>query len=309
MEMISLANQSKYYTIDIIKKIGSSFSIITNLFVLLVYWLVRENRVFTLLNTNIIILSITNSIFSLSMVLPLKSNNSLMCEIQAFSLNTFQQAQFICSCVLGYCCFITVIKKNHLEKHYLSYRILFYSLEFGIPLILSSIILFTHSYGDSGGFCWLDIKNKNKRTFISKLALILFSTLWFLLIVNLFFIIKLIVILRKNKINNPIYKHMILYPVVILISAIPATVNRCYAIFNRQESKYVFALFQMISETFCGLVINVLFLSSPWIRESITNIILSFRYRDNLDDGLFSGIETEHQSESSNIIMDAKRIE
>lgn len=286
-------------TINIIKNIGSSCSIITSGLVLFLYWIIRGSETFTHSNTNIIIFSITNCIFSVSMVLPLKPNNSLMCKIQAFSLNTFQQAQFICSCVLGYCCFITVINKNHLEKHYMIYNLLFLSLEFGIPILLSSIILFTHSYGDSGGFCWLDIKNHNKRTFISKFTLILFSTLWFLLIVNLFFIVKLIVILRKNRIDNPKYRHIILYPVVILISAVPATVNRCYSIFNKQESKYVFELIQMISETFCGFIINLLFLSSPWVRESIPKIIASMRYENQFDDGILSEIKAEHLSTAS----------
>ena len=98
-----------------IRIVGSAISIGTCILALIIFWLFKDNHNFTM--SKIPTLSISNAIFSLSLILPYNSNSNTMCQIQSFLINTFQLTQYFCSCVLCYCTFISVIKKNHLEKH------------------------------------------------------------------------------------------------------------------------------------------------------------------------------------------------
>ena len=145
---------------EIVKKIriiGCALSIGTSVIVQFLYWFFKDNHNFTM--SKIATLSLANAMFSLSLILPYNNQIDLICQIQSFLINTFQLTQYFASCVLCYCTFISIIKKNHLEKHKTFYRIFFFLIEMGLPISLSSIVLYTKSYGDSGGYCWLDVNN------------------------------------------------------------------------------------------------------------------------------------------------------
>lgn len=294
-----------------IRIVGSAISIGTCILALIIFWLFKDNHNFTM--SKIPTLSISNAIFSLSLILPYNSNSNTMCQIQSFLINTFQLTQYFCSCVLCYCTFISVIKKNHLEKHKIFYRIFFSLIELGLPLFLSSVVLYTKSFGDSGGFCWLDLQNRYKRLFMQKLSINIYACLWFLLLLNIFFIIKIFVLINKNKNSNKeLYNHLLIYPSIMFITAVPGTMYRLYMILNKQIEIYWMKLIMIICESFCGVLVNCVFMFSPWVRQSIVNACQNIRYKtlnpatvytsvcyldnDGIDDNLFCE-ENEEEEE------------
>jgi len=280
-------------------KFCTSLSIITSIINIFLYWFFPQNRNFSF--SNIIILSIINLIYSISTLLPYDDAikepvNSMKCGIQSFFVNLSHSAQYLQVSIMSYCIFIKIIKRNHLEKNYIIYRLLFFILLISFPLFFSIYILVTQAYGSSRFYCWVDIYTIYKRNFIKKVLLNYYITIWFLLLINLFFVIKIKVTLRKNKIKNEIYEHLIKYPIILLISAFPTTINGLYRIFNKNKEISFFIYLQIIFESCFGMVINLIFISSPWIKQSIVGLIISYRNKENSFDNLMP-IRDEAQSE------------
>ena len=99
---------NKYIQLNKAITIGCILSLITSIISLILYWLFKENRNF---HINIIIItSILNDLYSIGMLLPFKSNISLTCKIQSFSVNFFQLSQYFSMLFLAYINFISLIK-------------------------------------------------------------------------------------------------------------------------------------------------------------------------------------------------------
>jgi hypothetical protein len=98
---------------------------------------------------------------------------------------------------------------------------------------------------------------------------------------NLFFIVKIKVTLKKNKIKNEIYDHLIKYPIILLISAFPTTFNVLYRIFNKNKKIEIFVYLQVIFESCFGMIINIIFITSPWIKQSIVGLIVNYKIKED----------------------------
>ena len=280
-----MANSS-YKKQSLILKVCTSLSIITSVIDIFLYWFFPQNRNFSF--SNIIILAIINLIYSISTLLPFdefikEPENSTMCEVQSFFINFSHSAQYLQVSIMSYCIFIKIIKKNHLEKYYKIYRFLFFVLLLSFPLIFSIYILLTKGYGNSGIFCWIDIYTLYRRNHIKRVLLNYYITIWFLLLINLFFIIKVKVTLKKNKIKNEIYDHLIKYPIILLICSFPTTFNVLYRILNKNKQINAFIYLQIIFESCFGMIINVIFLTSPWIQQSIVGLINSYKNKEDFN--------------------------
>ena len=293
---------SNYISQSLILKICTSLSIITSVVDIFLYWFFPQNRNFSF--SNIIILAIINLIYSISTLLPFdefikEPENSKMCGIQAFIINLSHSAQYLQVSIMSYCIFIKIIKRNHLEKFYIIYRILFFILLLSFPLTFSIYILLTKAYGNSGIFCWIDIYTLYRRNFIKKVILNYYITIWFLILMNLFFIVKIKVTLRKNKIKNEIYDHLIKYPIILIISSFPTTFNVLYRIFNKNKQIDFFIYLQIIFESCFGMVINIIFLTSPWIQQSIVGVINSYKNTEDFNNLMPIREETKFSTSSS----------
>ncbi len=133
-------------------------------------------------------------------------------------------------------------------------------------------ILFTDTYGSSGGWCWIDIY-EDHRPIVNKLVLFYFCIQWFFIILNLFFILKVINILNenvtsRNKYLMKIYSVMKWYPIVQIICSLPATINRLYDIIAK-ENNFALMITQSIFDSLEGCFITIVFLFSPEIKNSL----------------------------------------
>ena len=286
-------------TQSVILKICTSLSIITSILDVFFYWLFPQNRYFSF--SNIIILAVINLLYSISTLLPFDENskepeNSTMCQIQSFLINLFHSAQYLQVTIMSYCIFIKIIKRNHLEKNYKIYRFIFFILLLSFPLVFSIYLILTKAYGSSGIFCWINFMSSYRRNFLKKVILNYYITIWFLLLMNLFFVVKIKVTLKKNKIKNEIYEHLIKYPIILLISSFPTTFNVLYRIFNKNNQNIVFAYLQIIFESSFGMIINIIFITSPWIRQSVFGLINSYKNKDDFNSLMPIREETKYSS-------------
>ena len=278
--MVSEYNDS----LQIILKIGTSLSIITTVIDFILYWLFPQNRNFTF--SNIIILAGINFIYSVSTLLPSditlsQPENTPICQAQSFIVNFSHCAQYLQVSIISYCIFIKLITRNHLEKYSKIYRTLFSFLLLTFPLIFSIYILLTKSYGSSLVFCWINIYTLYRKNQIKKVVLNYYITIWLLLFMDLFFIIKVKLMMKKNKIKNEIYDHLIKYPIILIIFSIPGTFNMLYRIMLNKNDVNFMLFLQVICESCFGIAINIYFITSPWIKQSIVSVIKNQNKEEN----------------------------
>ena len=288
-----------YDTLKLILYIFTSLSIITSILDIVLYWRFPTNRNFSF--SNIIILAIINLIYSIStMLLPVdmtlkQPEDTTICQIQSFAVNFSHCAQYVQISIMSYCIFIKLIARSHLENNAIKYRIVFTLLLISFPLVFSIYIILTKSHGVGGIFCWIDIYTIYKRSHIKKVIMNYYITIWFLLFINLFFVIKIKVMMKKNKIRNEINEHLIKYPIILIICSIPGTVNVIYRIMNNNKEITAIIYMKVILESCFGAAINIYFITSPWIKQSIISCIKD-RNEDDISDNIMPILDNNRKS-------------
>jgi hypothetical protein len=121
-------------------EIVSGISIFSCLMVIILHWYFKEIRKFIL---NLVIwLCISNIFYCSTAYFPYDNNldsNVTWCQTQAFMILFFQYSSWIISCVIGYSCFISVIKRDHLDKNKRIYKAMFFILTVLISSGLASM--------------------------------------------------------------------------------------------------------------------------------------------------------------------------
>jgi hypothetical protein len=263
-------------TLQIILKIGTFLSIISSIIDIILYYIFKKNRNFSF--SNIIILAAINILYSISTLLPAdmklkQPENTTMCQFQSFTVNSFHCAQYLQVSIMSYCLYIKLIAKNHLENNSRIYRTFFFLLLISFPLVFSIYILLTKSYGSSIVFCWINIYTLYRKTHIKNVVLNYYITIWFLLVMNLFFVVKIRIMIYRNKIKNEIFQHLLKYPIILIIFSIPGTFNALYRLYQNNKDVDFMIFLQVISECCFGMVLNIYFILSPFVKQSIVNWI------------------------------------
>ena len=263
-------------TLQIILKIGTFLSIISSIIDIILYYIFKQNRNFSF--SNIIILAAINILYSISTLLPAdmklkQPENTTMCQFQSFTVNSFHCAQYLQVSIMSYCLYIKLIAKNHLENNSRIYRTFFFLLLISFPLVFSIYILLTKSYGSSIVFCWINIYTLYRKTHIKNVVLNYYITIWFLLVMNLFFVVKIRIMIYRNKIKNEIFQHLLKYPIILIIFSIPGTFNALYRLYQNNKDVDFMIFLQVISECCFGMVLNIYFILSPFVKQSIANWI------------------------------------
>jgi hypothetical protein len=116
----------------------SSFSIFFSCLIILIYWYFKELRNF---NFELVVwLSISTILYNVTAYIPYEpEKRNVSCAIQACMIILFQSACWIWSCVIGYSTFISVIKKDHMERLRKKYRIFFVILVYSLAITFSSM--------------------------------------------------------------------------------------------------------------------------------------------------------------------------
>jgi hypothetical protein len=134
----SYFTQEEIGLIHLVSKICSGFSFAGSLVICLLFWFFKETRSFNL--ELVVWYCLTNSMYLLSFFFPFDPVNEITwCAIQSFTMTCFQIASMLWSCIIGYTAFISVIKKDHVEKNRGMYRIAYLLLVFIVSAGLASM--------------------------------------------------------------------------------------------------------------------------------------------------------------------------
>lgn len=273
--------QQEIDIIHVVSKICSGLSFAGSLVICLLFWFFKQTRSFK--SELVVWYCLFNSMYLLSFFFPYDPVNEMTwCAIQSFTMTCFEIASMLWSSIIGYTAFISVIRKDHIEKNHGMYRISYLLLVIIVSAGLASMyvifnflsfrILFTDTYGSSGGWCWIDIY-EDQRAIVYKLVLFYLCIQWFFLILNLFFIYKVIHILKenitnKNKYLMKTYSVMKWYPIIQIVCSLPATINRIYDIIVK-ETNFSLMITQTVFDCIGGCFITTVFLFSPEIKNSL----------------------------------------
>ena len=262
---------------NVLIEFGSILTIVTFLITIILYYIYREKE--NQILSWIFFICILNFIYAIGILLPINS----FCNIQSFLITSSKISQIFYGCLICIFNFYSIKSKTKYLKYISVYRFAFFIFGIIIPLIVSCIIMYTNSYGNSGGYCWIDLYNIYKRTYIKKFVLNLFLLLYFVIVINIFFFIKSKVILDKRIYKNETYNHINNFSILIIISIFPMTLNRIYEVLNKQNQFAILYLLQIIFENFIGPILNILLITSPWIKNNILDSIYIYHQNNELN--------------------------
>jgi len=124
-------------TINMVSRILYSVSMSGSLFCIFIFWFFKGGSFSTEL---VIWYSLSNFIDYIAYFFPYDpEKKNIWCAAQSYITTTFENSSIIWTCIIGYCSFISIIRKSHLEKHKLRYRVFFLVLSFLIPALLASM--------------------------------------------------------------------------------------------------------------------------------------------------------------------------
>jgi len=137
-------------------------------------------------------------------------------------------------------------------------------------------IIFTDTFGPTGGWCWLDVYQTNEHKYlVRKLILVFYLVNWFFIILTTFFIFKVIGILKnqsiqsnKNRVILAIYHVLKWFPIIQIICVVPSTINRIYNVLD-QPPNFVLMIFQTIFGSIIGLGYLIIYVRIPYVKHAL----------------------------------------
>ncbi|CAG9329320.1 unnamed protein product [Blepharisma stoltei] len=211
-------------------------SIIGSLFIVTIYLLLKEIRVFTF--RLIFYLALMDLLFASSFAIPWFIND-YYCYVQALLMNFAGLSVILWTATIAYTLNKSVVhEKENLE----SYEPYYYFIAFGIPALLEGLPFITGSYGKAQGWCWISlgddnhIKQYTQSWFYGQMWRLLcyYLPLWLTMGYNswvYYRISKKIVIVLDNSKQEEKMKRMLLirlklYPIILVICQTPVSMLR-----------------------------------------------------------------------------------
>ncbi|OMJ93416.1 hypothetical protein SteCoe_3663 [Stentor coeruleus] len=252
--------ESREKIVYIVIVVANGLSIISCLFIISIYILAKDLRVYAF--KLVIILCIIDTLKSSSMILPtynLKSDDFL-CKVQAIFLQFFTLASFMMTFITGltlYMC-ITVKNRDKLDLNYI-YGI----IVLGFPLIATVIPWFYDEFEKDTVWCWIA-----KRPIYWRIVTF-YGPLWVLNLINLWVYFKVISKLKAEEHIN--LRRLRVFPLILIICYLPATIERSLEIFGYDDD-FTLILTMCLGDGLLGLI-NA-------ISYGLTDNVKSFIYKD-----------------------------
>ena len=309
----TMIDRNEYIKVRVLYSVLSSFSISGSLFVLFVYWYFKDIRTFTFEVVIWLILSclIDNSASLINLGLDQIKNNS-QCIIQGFIQITFDNSILIWAAIIGYTSYMAVKDYNYLIINRSYLRKLYIIIAFICPIVLTLGLYYFDCIGPSGGWCWLDTEteNEDKQNLVKTLIVTMFFIMWIFLVINSYFIIKVVFLLNSaiETMSDPekeiIEKHtskLKCYPIAMIICVLPSTINRLYTLITGNDSIYLIYI-QTVFDSLTGLIVSIIFGLSPAVKDSIKYLCRSiFMKKSLIKENDFNSFIKENDLNNQNI--------
>lgn len=250
----------------------SSISILGSAIIIFLFWFFKDLRKFHF--EVIVWLSVSNLLGNLTYFIPFFTDN--YCMIQAYLYNTFKISSVIWSILILYTAIKSIsLSKEDMDTNRLKHRIIYILLAFGISSAVSTPIIISKTYGKNGVWCWVDANVLPEYSI--KLIFFYYFIIWYLIAICFYLVYQLVITLNTiskylntfkfERIIN-IYTKVKIYPLLLSIFLIPGTVNRLFEIYNGRTF-FIIVLIQSVSESCEGIIVALVFLNTPYLREAI----------------------------------------
>lgn len=259
-------------TLDDIAFFLAAGSIAFNIIIIFLYWFFKDLRKF---HFEVIVWLSVNYCFSNSLYF-MSSKNVISCCLQAYLITAFKIASIIWSILIIYTAIKSIILRvEDFEGKHLKYRIIYFFITYSFSTLITIPIIYSKAYSDMGSWCWL--YSKIKPGISLKLIYLYYFILWYLIFICFYLVKQLInsLNLMSQYVNTFKHERMIkiyygvkIYPLVISICLVPGTINRLFESLY-WETYFSIALIQVIVECSEGILVALVFLNTPYLKEAI----------------------------------------
>lgn len=276
---LSSANISTLITI---KKLFCIPSLISCIFLLLLFWFFKEIRGITI--ENVIYFTLSEIIYSIALLFPYQEHSyTNTCQVQSFLINFCIQSRNIWAIIISYSCLTNSIKSDYLERNKKFFRKSFISFALIIPLSLTIYSSIQGIHGNAGVYCWLDLQTLDRRKFIIKneIAFLFINLSETVLLIYLSVkTFKLLNALsKKNKKKLSDNEHFKYYPIIVLHSSLWRLFNSLVNITTYNSFSFILMFIQILLESATGLLVFIVFILSPGLRHSLNTLYVNISQR------------------------------
>lgn len=257
----------------VLSKVLSSISLFGLIIIILLILIFGNIKSFSFqLMISLMIVELVNYI---SILLPGGQDEDGWCFCQSILMSFSQMSSFIWVSLIAYTAFISIKIQGHLEKYKFQYRIGFNIVALGIPLLFTMITIVSNSIGFTGPWCWLKMYNMSIPNQVRILAYSWFAFNIISVVLNIFFIFKVIVEVQKH-LGNKFTKRLKLYPIVQIITTLPYLINRLYNI-TSHKSVFFLMIVQLFAECARGLAYSIVFGLTDKVKDNIYEKFLKWK--------------------------------
>jgi hypothetical protein len=156
-------------------------------------------------------------------------------------------------------------------------------------------------FGPAGVWCW--IQSENNKSF----QIAYYSLTWVVVFLNLIFVSLLIWNLRQLNCNDDMIGRYInklkLYPMIQIISLVPATVNRIITLCEKEEVFWLMVI-QIVFDSLTGLIFSIVYGFNPNVRTIVYDYFKGFCTKnlseDQIENDLDDSVSIDHPNRFRN---------
>ncbi len=248
--------QSEKDALEVVVDITAGFSFLGCLFIILVYLLFKELRVFAF--KLVLHMTVCDSVRCVGFLL-VHAGKSL-CEVQAVLIQAGSIGSILWNGVIARTLYLSVVKDvRNVENTEVKYTVMVYVL----ATVLTALPWTTLSYGDSEGWCW--IKGAREEDYVTGniwRGVCLFLPLFLVTLNNIYSYYHIIRTLKQGfshpDISSIVHK-LRFYPIILVCCYICAFIKRIYNLAEPNADDFPFALIAALTLGSIGLVNAVIY--------------------------------------------------
>lgn len=276
--MSAYATTEEALLLENINVVMSSLSICGSFFIIFCYFKFQGLRTFAF--QLVLFVSISDAIAAIGYFLGDSGGNAdthlgasdFLCQFQSILISYGSTASMLWSCSIAYTLYKAVLSNppdprfapvtiGGLRKYYIW-------VCFGIPVITTVIPLFTDSYGDTGGWCW--ILPEPTINFAWRIVCF-YLLLWAVVIYNsvVYYKVYKHFVSRSGEGVNPMISKIKYYPLVLVICFFFDSINAFYEIFTGSDFLLWLQALQVFFASSTGLANAMVYGLTPAVRKEV----------------------------------------
>lgn len=287
--MVLTLTDEESLTLEKLNIVTSVFSICGSLFIMSFFFVLKDLRTFAF--KLVCMVAVSDVFFSIGNFMGDAGGDSTthlgaspaFCMTQALFIGYFQLTSLFWAISIAFTLHMAFLRENpdfapsSIHEHDKKYHLVCW----GIPLILTILPLFTGSYGDTGGWCWIMSRNA-----MDNVWRFLQFYLWLFLGIgyNCFVFLSIFQKIKQmqamsgeadglGRSRNTMAGRLRLYPLVLLICHLPGTISILYELGGTQS--FILNVLTVIFGSLWGLANALVYGLTPEVAQQVKAKICS----------------------------------